>query len=44
MPFEPIVVLHTALSTEIASSMKGIVQATQRMSGVKLIVNILKFI
>ncbi|XP_073978767.1 malonyl-CoA decarboxylase, mitochondrial-like isoform X2 [Rhodnius prolixus] len=32
MPFEPIVVLHTALSTEIASSMKGIVQATQRMS------------
>lgn len=32
MPSEPIVVLHTALSTEIASSMKGIVQAAQRMS------------
>ncbi|KAK9506712.1 hypothetical protein O3M35_008597 [Rhynocoris fuscipes] len=32
MPCEPIVVLHTALSTEISSSMRGIVQATQRMS------------
>ncbi|XP_024085704.1 malonyl-CoA decarboxylase, mitochondrial-like [Cimex lectularius] len=32
MPCEPIVVLHTALCTEIASSMKGIVAATQRMS------------
>ncbi|KAL1117843.1 hypothetical protein AAG570_004158 [Ranatra chinensis] len=32
MPSEPLVVLHTALSTEIASSMKGIVAAAQRMS------------
>jgi len=32
MPNEPLVVLHTALSTEIAASMKGIVAAAQRMS------------
>jgi len=33
MPDEPLVVLHTALSDEIARSMKGIVSATSRMSG-----------
>jgi hypothetical protein len=33
MPNEPLVVLHTALSDEIARSMKGIVSATSRMSG-----------
>ncbi|XP_046985540.1 malonyl-CoA decarboxylase, mitochondrial-like isoform X1 [Schistocerca americana] len=32
MPFEPIVVLHTALSDNIASSMRGIVSAAARMS------------
>ncbi|XP_067004355.2 malonyl-CoA decarboxylase, mitochondrial [Anabrus simplex] len=32
MPDEPLVVLHTALSDEIASSMKGIVSAASRMS------------
>ncbi|KAJ9583825.1 hypothetical protein L9F63_021828 [Diploptera punctata] len=32
MPDEPLVVLHTALSDEIARSMKGIVSATTRMS------------
>ncbi|KAJ4426092.1 hypothetical protein ANN_26901 [Periplaneta americana] len=32
MPDEPLVVLHTALSDEIAPSMKGIVSATSRMS------------
>ncbi|XP_023708296.1 malonyl-CoA decarboxylase, mitochondrial isoform X2 [Cryptotermes secundus] len=32
MPDEPLVVLHTALSDEIARSMKGIVSATSRMS------------
>lgn len=32
MPTEPIVVLHTALSNEISSSMKGIVTAAHRMS------------
>lgn len=33
MPDEPLVVLHTVLSDEIAGSMKGIVSATSRMSG-----------
>lgn len=33
MPDEPLVVLHTALSDEIAGSMKGIVAAASRMSG-----------
>lgn len=33
MPDEPLVVLHTALSDEIAGSTKGIVSATSRMSG-----------
>lgn len=33
MPDEPLVVLHTVLSDEIAASMKGIVSATSRMSG-----------
>ncbi|BES87681.1 Malonyl-CoA decarboxylase (MCD) [Nesidiocoris tenuis] len=32
MPSEPIVVLHTALCTEIASSTRGIVAATQKMA------------
>uniref|UniRef100_A0A0A9Z0G7 Malonyl-CoA decarboxylase, mitochondrial n=1 Tax=Lygus hesperus TaxID=30085 RepID=A0A0A9Z0G7_LYGHE len=33
MPSEPIVVLHTALCPEIASSTKGIIAATQQMTG-----------
>ncbi|KAF6208067.1 hypothetical protein GE061_016517 [Apolygus lucorum] len=33
MPSEPIVVLHTALCAEISSSTKGIIAATQQMTG-----------
>ncbi|XP_075227553.1 malonyl-CoA decarboxylase, mitochondrial-like [Lycorma delicatula] len=41
MPDEPIVVLHTALSDEIASSTKGIVAARSRMSVDTKVTNIL---
>lgn len=39
MPREPIVVLHTALADTISSSMRGIVTAAQRLSGLYLILH-----